>query len=1039
VDLRFGTESVSSYTINLLGEAQILRDDAPLTIARRRSRALLFALAEAEGPLSRERLYALLWPDHERPAAQQLLRTALHGLRQALGEALVAGDEGLWVEADVDARALAGALAGRTPDARALAEALARYRGEFLAGFEVPDAPEFEGWMLERRERYRTLAARGFAGLARAYEAEGDYCAGLEALGRALAFDPLQEDLQRAGMRLNYLAGDRAGAIRRYETLRRLLDEAMGVPPMAETQRLYDAIVTDRLMEEMGATAGRPSLSAWRSRIAPVPARPQAEHQSLPFVGRAVELARLEQMVATGALVLIEGEPGIGKTRLAEEYLARQGGLVLVGAARELEHSQPYQPLIEALRGLIARPEWPALRDALVLPAVWMAETARLLPELSPTPAPSALPAESRLWEGLSQFVLALARVRPLALFLDDLQWADDATLALLGYLARRSAGAPLSLLATARPVDPRAPLARLAQALTREARLERLSLARLDDAEVEALARQLSPDYGVPLAEWLRRNSEGNPYFLVELLRYARARMLLRDDGVLNLDQLSATPVVPDTLYSLIQARLARLSDEARRVLDVAVAAGRAFEFDVVAQAAALSEAASLDALDELRAGGLVHHVEQLRYSFDHTLTMEVAYREVGEARHRLLHRRIGEALEQTHRGNLEEVAGLLASHFEEGGAPERAAQYALIAARRAAKLAAWREAVGFYQMALAATPEDARLPLLMGLGGAQRFAGEHASAAETLRAAVAMAEARGEQAAAGLARLELGVTLMPQARFAEVIALARQVLDSGQDALAARAELLWGSGLSLEGLDLAGAAERLHRARELLLAAEPPLDLDSLAQASFELGSVAAQQGDLARALDFYRETLEVIGGVEGAAFAEWRVLVHNNLAYHSLLLGDPQAEGYAQEALRLADEYGVQGLRPFVLSTLGEIRLAAGDLDAAQGWFDEGLALAERLAMPERVAGLTANLGLLALARGEERLAIHRLSRALAHADDLGSHHLAAQIRLWLAPLLPPAEAHAALAQVRALAARGGRRRLLQEAERLEVKLR
>jgi hypothetical protein len=152
---------------------------------------------------------------------------------------------------------------------------------------------------------------------------------------------------------------------------------------------------------------------------------------------------------------------------------------------------------------------------------------------------------------------------------------------------------------------------------------------------------------------------------------------------------------------------------------------------------------------------------------------------------------------------------------------------------------------------------------------------------------------------------------------------------------------------------------------------------------------------------------------------------------------LLHDPTAIDYAQQGLQLAREQGVLGLQSFLLSTLGEIELER-DVAAAERYFTEGLTLAERLSMPERIAGLTANLGRVAQRRGESALALEHLSTALAQAEVLGLPHLAAQVRLWLVPLLPPGEAHAALNEVRALAESTGRRRLLEEAQRLESKL-
>ncbi|RPI78179.1 MAG: hypothetical protein EHM41_26115 [Chloroflexi bacterium] len=161
---------------------------------------------------------------------------------------------------------------------------------------------------------------------------------------------------------------------------------------------------------------------------------------------------------------------------------------------------------------------------------------------------------------------------------------------------------------------------------------------------------------------------------------------------------------------------------------------------------------------------------------------------------------------------------------------------------------------------------------------------------------------------------------------------------------------------------------------------------------------------------------------------------LLAYNNLAYHLLLIKDESAEEYALTGLRLAREQGILPVQTYLLSTLGEIALARGHLDAAENYFKEGLALAERIAMPERIAGFTANLGLLASQRGKMDTAIHRLSTAMKASDDLGTRHLSAQIRIWLAPLLAEEEGKALLAEARAIAEAGGRKRLLEEISRL-----
>ncbi|MCX7792493.1 MAG: AAA family ATPase [Chloroflexaceae bacterium] len=1025
--------------ILLLGPPRILRDGAPVALPRRRTRALVYYLAAHREPLSRERLLALFWPDHERAAAQQLLRATLHGARQALGPALV-GEDMLAItnDVEVDYRALLAVVNAPDANEATLAAAVARYRDDLLSGFELPDAEPFMEWLVAERERARLLVVRALTRLARAAQARGDYASALASLDRALALDPLQEDLQRQAMYLCYLSGDRVGAIRRYEHLRDLLDAELGVPPMRETRDLYDAVVTDRLTSVSGATPVAQERRQPEARpLAEEAGKAAAPSALLPFTGREAELAALEA-VGPGRLALVEGEAGIGKTRLAAEALARhaaRGGLTLSATARELEQGLPYQPWVEVLRDLLARPDWPARRAALSLAPFWVGEVARLLPELAPDTAPAALPArpdEARLWEGVARLLIALAEQAPLLLLLDDLHWADASSLGLLGYLLRRGEGAPLRVIGTARPVDRRAPLGTLLTALIREGRLERLNLSRLSLADTERLARLLSPQDAERLAAWLYRSAEGNPYVMVELARHLRASGLLGADGCLS-PALPDAPLVPTSVYSLIQSRLARLSGEARRVLDTAVAAGRVFAFEVVARAAALSESAALDALDELRAARLVEALPDGRFQIDHSLTMEVVHREVGAPRYRALHRRVAEALESLHRDRLDEEAGVIAWHFSLGGAPERAAAYALRAGRRAASVAAWAEAVAFYEQALAATPPSERSAVLTDLGEALLLGGSAARAAERFRESLDLARYPAE---ARRARLNLGRALVPQGRYAEVIDLARALEQGASPAERIDALFLWGTALSLEGADLAEAALRLREAERLALA-QPAPDPVALAQVRFELGGVAAQQGDLTGAIACYRDALRVADtAADNPNALTWRVLARNNLAYHMHLLGDlEEAARYAAEGLRLAEEWGALGLQPYLRSTQGEIALARGDLDAAEAEFQAGLALAERLDVPERVAGITANLGLAAMRRGQTTLAIHRLSAALARADALGTRHLSAQIRVWLAPLLPPAEARKALAEARAIAESGNRRLLLEAIDRVE----
>jgi tetratricopeptide (TPR) repeat protein len=545
------------------------------------------------------------------------------------------------------------------------------------------------------------------------------------------------------------------------------------------------------------------------------------------------------------------------------------------------------------------------------------------------------------------------------------------------------------------------------------------------------------SPQDAAPLADWLFAVSEGNAYILTELLRFARQNGLLDAAGHLNAAALPEGPVVPHTVFSLIQSRLDSLSDETRRVLGAAVAQGREFEFAVVARAAGLSDAAALDALDELQAAGLIQAREGGWFRFDHPLTMEVAYQEIGDLRHRRMHHRVAEALEQLHLDQLDDVAGQLAWHFFEGNAPERAVRYALQGARNAARLAAWDETIQLYQLALQGLNGSARLPAMVDLGHAHVSAGHFARASEVFRDALRLAASLGAAPQQTDAiHLTLARALLPQARFAEVIELAAEVARSPVLETAVMAETAWGAALSVEGADLAAAAEHLQRASELCVAGRG-LDPALLAHIQFELGSVAAQQGDLETAVTYYRKALAT-SDVPGDHALEQRILSYNNLAYHLHLLGDPTADQYARQGVELAQEKGQLGLLPFLYSTQGEIALASGDVEAAEACFRAGLELAQRFSIPERIAGMTANLGLVAVQRGQKDLAIHHLSEALGLADSLGSRHLAAQIRLWLAPLLPPGPARIRLAEARAFAEATGRKRLLDEVARIQAGL-
>ncbi|MGD8406134.1 MAG: AAA family ATPase, partial [Anaerolineales bacterium] len=523
---------ISSFEIRLFGTPQLLLNSHNVDGLRRKNRALIYYLAAQERQSTRERLLAFFWPDRERSAAQAILRTMIYDLRKYLDEAFQVDEQIIALSPDtfIDAGDFSIALASPSSDLGKLTEALDLYKGDFLEGFSLPDSPQFDDWVASEREHYQLIAMNGYSDLSHRHEAMRDYPAALESARRALAFNPFQEDLQRDVMRLLYLNGDRARVIQQYESLRKLLDEEMGVIPMPETRALYDSIINDTFILPPVETISQSS-----------PTNKSTDKSLLPFLGRDAELETLKGHLGSGKLILLEGEPGIGKTRLLTELIVSQtqgqaSTLVLRGICHELEQRLPYQPIVDALRKLLARPDCTPLFTQLNLESIWLTELSRLLPELLTrfpnTPAPVPPADEPRLWEALLRLFQGLSYLGEIWLFLDDLHWADTATIAWLGYLIRHTSLQSLNLLATSRPLEGQTDLIKLLQALTREDRLVQIQLSVLPESAMQKIAVVLSQKHNEQLSGWLIENAEGNPFFITELVRYAQGIGLLKKDG---------------------------------------------------------------------------------------------------------------------------------------------------------------------------------------------------------------------------------------------------------------------------------------------------------------------------------------------------------------------------------------------------------------------------------------------------------------------------------------------------------------------------
>lgn len=835
--------------VRLLGAVGVVLDGRRLcAFDALRLQRLLGRIATRSDPQNRARLAFELWPDSDEGQARTNLRKLLHDFRLALpgsGAFVEIGNGTVrWLPSgpgEVDVVDFRDAMvAGDFERAARL------YAGDLLPAC-------YDDWVLGERAKLRAEVLGALGKLTEEAARREDHDAVVRHTQHILDLEPTDEAAVRVQMEAHLALGDRVAALRAYHRVAEVLDRDLGVAPGEAIQALYRQL------------RGGPDN---REAVHGEDPAPVAES---PFVGRDMELAQLGEawraLRRTGAqLVLVTGEPGIGKSRLAQELGRRvraEGYAVATVRAYEAAGRLPWGPVVDLLRS-------DAIRSHIdTLDAVWRVELARLLPELRDVSRPSErgqagdVAQRHRLFDAVRRAIVA--GDRPRLLIIDDLQWCDAETIELIGFIVRSGQAAPVLVVGTVRweEIPPHHPLVGLVDALGHDQAVTIVPLDRFDAATTATLAARLRAEEAIDpkLAARLWSETEGNPLFVIEVLRAGIS------------PEQSRTVLTP-TMRAVLRARLAQLTDGARRVAEMAAVIGRPFPVGLMAAATGIDEHELIDPVDELWRRRIIRD-QGHSYDFSHDKLRAVALEMVSPARRRQLHRAVAEAITVTFRSDMDAASPRLAAHYDQAGMVEAAIHAYRMAGCRAVAVSALEQAAALFRRALVLLAElppssdrDAlELELRIALGSPLvALEGYGSRAAHQLyERALALCHKLHRPVAPPILR-GLGLARLQGCRFDDCDELARALLEHGSRDPIARTEGRYLLGVSAfwRG-DLAGARHHLdvaiatydvsHRDAHLALYAQDPK-----AVCLVRLAWVALWAGDAGRADEMVRSALGI-----------------------------------------------------------------------------------------------------------------------------------------------------------------------------------
>lgn len=694
----------------------------------RKAVALLIYLAITRQGHRRDTLANLFWPEYDQAHARATLRRTLSALNKALDGNWLKADRDtialdptipIWIDSETFLQYIAECRMSTYPAAQidparieALKQAVTLYQADFLAGFHFQNNTNFDTWQFFQADNLRREYAYALEQLVQYYSQQAEFDVAIDYAQRWLNLDRFHEPAYYALIQLYAWTGHRATALQHYEECVRILRQEFGIQPTTETHQLYQAIKANQSITLPSAMSTPPEqhifVETGSSQSLLNTTSPTLDAQTStdddPLIGRAEVwtqlLAAYAQAQFHGQVILLEGEAGIGKTRLADEimnYAQKQGASIIRVRCYENESNIAYSPIANGLQAALT--DLQKTSQSAQASLSWLQEVIRILPQFTAQSAEKVIPSitdhpeiQHRFYDAMSQFLITLSEhnqtTAPGIIFIDDLHWADAESIQLLTYFIHRYYGTSLCLLLTCRTPQPEKiqPFAHALTELFYEGLATWPTLVRLDASQVLQWVQKRLPflkeQMRLELAQRLYLETEGLPFFLTEYIIALKSGMLHPQDDVWP---------VPRKIRDMLISQLATVGNSGRELLSAASIIGHAFDFDMLREISRHDEEDMVNALEQLINQGLIQEVPAsqqeknnegmycLLYTFNHEQLRRLVYEETSQARRCLFHRRIAEAM-ITRGAEQHDTTALtehIVYHYQMANAPSKAAEW--------------------------------------------------------------------------------------------------------------------------------------------------------------------------------------------------------------------------------------------------------------------------------------------------------------------------------------------------------------------------